>query len=249
MCGCLSMLCTPHGRIWFTFTCSQKKLICSQNKQVSKPRGLLTCLRPNYFFSLHANVNQIRLYVNGISLGISSAPVRAWMAGVSFLSKWSGHCGNGAPMYFSFLPVGCGQEYVPPPIGYEQVQVLLPTAEEWCIIKPCLPELGWEEFHSFSSSISSSMTEFTRCHTLRNAWWWHVKSVALEIQGGIVMDNSPQYVWRRVFSQILKWPYLSRFLSDRGEIKNLNSFYQCEELRIILFSYGGHLGFLKIAIY
>ena len=32
--------------------------------------------------------------------------------------------------------------------------------------KPYLPELGWEEWHSFSSSISSSVKEFTRRHTL-----------------------------------------------------------------------------------
>ena len=31
---------------------------------------------------------------------------------------------------------------------------------------PYLPELGWEECHSFSSSISSSVTDFTRRHTL-----------------------------------------------------------------------------------
>ena len=36
-------------------------------------------------------------------------------------------------MYFSFLPVGCGQEYVHHPVGYGQVQVFLPTAEGWCI--------------------------------------------------------------------------------------------------------------------
>ena len=32
--------------------------------------------------------------------------------------------------------------------------------------KPYLPELGWEEWHYFSSSISSSVKKFTRRHTL-----------------------------------------------------------------------------------
>ena len=55
------------------------------------------------------------------------------------------------------------------------------------------------------------------------------EDTSADVLGNINMDNSPQYVWRRVFRQILKLPYLSRFLSDWAEIENLSSFYECEE--------------------